>query len=472
MPVESDAGLLAALARAPADAPAIRGDGGDLSYGELRHGLGVWARRLGDAGMEAGTPVAAVSRRRGRLLRAVWTAIHAGVPVLPLHPEQPRIGAILADCGVRQAIVDADVDLPSGIRRLPAAQLDRPDGTPAADPRPAPADAPCLLVATSGTEGRPRVVMHSAGTLAASARATSAAIPLAPGDVWLACLPLIHIGGMMIPLRAALSGACVLLRETFEAVSVVDDLRQSGVSHLSLVPSMLHRVLDTAGPGTPPARLRHVLIGGAALPHALRERATEAGWPVWKTYGMTETCSHVALAGPGQEGLTAVPGAEIDLVRGTEDAEAGWIRIGGSSVMLGYMDRGLAPGHGLDEAGRFVSRDLGRLDPGGQLQVLGRGDDMLNSGGVKIHPAQIEDLMASCPGLRSVAVTARPDPVWGQRVVALYEGDAAPGEIEGWCRDHLPGPIRPREFQRVRRLPLGPSGKILRQRLPALLDPR
>ena len=153
-----------------------------------------------------------------------------------------------------------------------------------------------LVISTSGSEGEPRGVMLSDASLDAAAAAANRHLPLAPGDLWLDCLPLHHIGGLAILWRCARAGAVVLLHDGFAAEAVAADLAHQPVTHLSLVPAMLARLLETSV--VPPPSLRHVMIGGAALSQSLYDKATAAGWPLNPSYGMSETAAQIATWTP------------------------------------------------------------------------------------------------------------------------------------------------------------------------------
>lgn len=321
-----------------------------------------------------------------------------------------------------------------------------------------------LVIATSGSEGTPKAVMLTQGNLDAAAVASNLRLPLSAGDIWLGCLPLHHIGGMAILYRCMRAGATMLLHEGFDATAVWRDVRTQGVTHLSLVPTMLARLLDCAGKQAPPARLRFVLVGGAALPQSLFERAVNAGWPICPTWGMSECAAQAAtlvLAGSnwqsGQVG-TLLPGfvARID--------EGERIHLRGPQLMAGYLNPQCLPGDGLSD-GWLKTSDLGRLDKDGQLTILGRADDMLISGGVKIHPLEIETCLTSCPGVADVAVSALDDSVWGDLLVALVVGTADHESVDGWCRQKLSPAQRPRRILRVEQLPRNAMGKLERAAL-------
>ena len=416
-----------------------------------------------DAAAPAGT-VAVSSADPALIWLAACAASALGRPLMPLDPTlpEPLVTRLLAEAGATLWFGAAPrADLPCCD---PAALLAQPDAAPPPS-RLAPDDI-AVLIATSGSSGQPKAVMLSAGALAASAAASQAKSPLGPGDRWLACLPLFHIGGFAIPLRCAAAGAEAVLHTGFDAAAVWRALAEDGITHLSLVPAMLAALLDVA-PGPPPARLRHVLVGGAALTAELAERGRRAGWPLQPTYGMSETASQIAtlasLPAAWQSGHVGhpLPGVEIALT-----AE-GRLKLRGPMLMAGYATPAHQRGEGLTE-GWFITNDLARITDTGELVVLGRADDVIISGGKKVHPALVEDAVARCPGITAASAAGRPDPVWGEIVTLIYSGPATATDVLAWCRAHVPGPLRPRAAVQVDALPRLPNGKPDRQALRAL----
>lgn len=318
--------------------------------------------------------------------------------------------------------------------------------------------AAALIISTSGSEGQPRPVLLGNGQLDAAAAAANTLLALGPGDLWLNCLPLYHIGGQSILWRCARAAAGVLLHDGFAAEAVTDDLARQPVTHISLVPAMLARLLELGI--RPPPSLRVALIGGAALALPLHEKARAAGWPLYPSYGMTETAALVAVHTPGDgawhPGLVGkpLPGHAIRL-----DGD-GRIALRGPQVMLGYLD-----GSGVDADGWLTTGDLGAIDADGRLTVSGRADDMLISGGSNVHPLTVESCLAACPGVRDVAVTGQPDQVWGDLVVALVVGDATADEVLAHARRQLPSAALPRKLLFVDRLPRNATGKLERPAL-------
>jgi len=443
-----------------------------MDFARLHTHCGERAAALVSNGWQRDEPWAIASRHPSHIAWAAYVSLYCGSALLPLDPRRPGADGLLAECGIQQVCVDGDAPLPREIRRLPTSALEVPGSMPRLASRIAPESAVQLFMSTSGTGGRPRGVMLTGANLAAAVRAARQRTGLGPGDVWLSCLPLFHIGGLSILLRCLEAGAAVLLHEDFEPDRVLGDLGRRQVTHLSLVPAMLARLLEQGRDRPPPTRLRTVLVGGGPLTEGLMERARQAGWPVCPTYGLTENASQVATLGPlprewqaGDMGRP-LPGIRVQIVdpRGEPTGARGRIRLCGPTVMAGYANPGHAPGMGLARDG-FTTSDLGHLDERGHLHVLGRADDMLISGGENIHPAEVEARLSRCPGITDVGVSARADPVWGERLVAVVVGRFESGTLERWCRDHMPGPLRPREFVRVKRLPRNGLGKLDRRGL-------
>jgi O-succinylbenzoic acid--CoA ligase len=348
-------------------------------------------------------------------------------------------------------------------------------------------DPPTLLVQTSGSGGAPRVAMLTDGGLRASATAINARLGLCAGDVWLGVLPRQHIGGLAIGWRCALAGAALVAHEGFDAAAVRAELMDeaAGITHLSLVPPMLARLLDAGA--EPPPWLRVVLLGGQALDPVLARRALAGGWPLVLGYGMTETGSMIASGWVQDDGgvvMTPLPGVELDCpscdprtgtamdaskVRGPQVERSAAVsrplRLRGPMLMAGYADSRRQPGDGLSAGGWLATSDLGCRAPDGTLRVLGRADEVLVIGGVNVLPAEIERRLAAAPGIGEVAVAGVPEPVWGHRLVAVYTGAVDPAALDAWCRTNLPSVERPRGFRRVAGLPVLASGKLDRRAL-------
>jgi O-succinylbenzoic acid--CoA ligase len=292
---------------------------------------------------------------------------------------------------------------------------------------------------------------------------------VASGDAW------------SVPLRAAAAGATVALAgPRFDAASVARALGELAVTHLSLVPAMLHGLL--AAGARPPGSLRAVLLGGAATPPDLTERALAAGWPIALTYGLTEAGSQVTTATPAEvragDRSAGVPltGVEVrirppgDAGEGSDGAPApGRIEVRGDTLFRGYVGEAARP-----PGAWFATGDLGRLDEEGRLEVTGRLRDRIVSGGANIDPAQVEAVLAAHPEVGEAAVVGVPDGRWGQVVAAVVAGEdpGLPARLDPWCRERLSGPRVPRRWEMMDRLPRTATGKVDRARLRVLLAGR
>jgi O-succinylbenzoic acid--CoA ligase len=300
-----------------------------------------------------------------------------------------------------------------------------PDGLPAQ-----PGDA--VVIATSGSSGLPKAVVHTHASLRASALTTSQRLKATPDDVWLACLPLSHIGGLSVVTRSLLTGSRVIVHEKF-TVEGYEAAVQDGATLVSLVHTALTRVDASL--------YRTVLLGGSAAPESLPIN-------VVTTYGMTETGSGVVYDG------TPLEGVDIRI----EDGE---ILIRGAMLMRGYRN---AP-TSIDAEGWLHTGDLGNVAGDGRLHVAGRRGDLIISGGENIWPEPVERVLSTMKEVRDCAIVGLPDPEWGQRVVAILETDGVPqvtvDAVRSVVKEHLPAFMAPRDVKFMR-IPRTASGKIQR----------
>lgn len=313
-----------------------------------------------------------------------------------------------------------------------------------------PADLPAGALAvlfTSGTTGAPRPVALTRRNFEASARASAAMTGLGPSDRWLCCLPLFHVAGLSILTRTALAGATAVLEPAFDTQRVKALLEAGEATVVSLVPTMLNRLRDAGFERAP--GLRAILLGGGPIPDDLFDWAVGAGLPVMPTYGMTETCSQVATAAPGERLARPLPGAEIRigdegeiLVRGPMVAAEGWLRTG----------------------------DRGRLTADGLLAVDGRMDDVIVTGGENVAAAEVEAVLREHAQVADAAVIGVPDPEWGRAVTAFVVTDAGEEELLAHARARLPGYKVPKQVVRIGELPRTASGKVIRAQLESRAD--
>lgn len=331
------------------------------------------------------------------------------------------------------------------------------------------------VVFTSGTSGRPKGAMLTFANHFYSALASAYRVGVLPDDLWLSCLPLYHVGGLAVIWRSCLYGTAVDLHPKFDLTAVNDSLDHKPITLISLVPTMLARLLEsrTVWPET----LRLALIGGAAAAPDLLAQALAAGVPVATTYGLTEAASQVATMRPAD--VRRKPGSVgrpllFTTVRimdedGREQppGEIGEIVVSGPTVMAGYWGETAPAAHTLPTG------DLGYVDADGDLWVVQRRSDLIVTGGENVYPAEVEMALKRHTAVTAACVVGLPDVEWGQVVAAavvIKEGTAVTAaELRQFCREQLAGYKIPRHIFFVPDLPLTASGKIARQEVTQLI---
>ncbi len=308
-----------------------------------------------------------------------------------------------------------------------------------------------LVVPTSGSTGEPRLAVLSRAALAESADAAHTALG-GPGR-WLLALPTTHIAGLQVLVRSIRSGqdpVVVDSAEGFTADSFVQavaslDMAASSLPHYgALVPTQLQRLLDDGASVEALWELEAVLVGGAAVPAALLDRARDAGVTVVRTYGMTETCGGCVYDG------VPLPGIDVAI-----DAN-GRVRIAGPVLFDGYLNDSQPA---LDD-GWFTTSDIGRQVEG-VLHVDGRADSVIVTGGVNVPAEAVERAMLGAAEIDEAIVVGVPDDEWGERVVAMVtaaeaiEVDAVRAALQGV----LPATWLPRDVVTLEALPMLGSGK-------------
>lgn len=334
-----------------------------------------------------------------------------------------------------------------------------------------------LVLPTSGSTGSPRYVALSAAAVLASGAATADRLG-GPGH-WVLALPADHVAGVQVLARAHAAGLGLTAAEpdapftaaSFEALARRSVHGASGARrYVSLVPTQLHRLFVAADDGQRAGldALRGfdaVLVGGAALPHALSTRARAEGIHLVQTYGMTETCGGCVYDG------APLSGVDVRLTDATD--EGGIIEISGPVLALGYVGSPEDPAFFRDKDGRrrFRTRDLGTwTGKPPRLSVLGRADDVIITGGVNVAPAAVEAVVGGTPGVGEVCVIGVPDDEWGQAVVAVVtstrthrDETALVTDLRRRVADSLGRAAVPRRVVVVPELPHRGPGKIDRR---------
>ena len=311
-------------------------------------------------------------------------------------------------------------------------------------------DSPTVLVHTSGSTGKPKPMLVEKRRMQASARITCRFLGLHEGDTALLCMPLDYIAGKMMVVRALTCG--------LQLVSVPPSSHPLSTAHLSILPSRLDfaamvplQVWNSLQVPEERHRLmhiRHLIIGGGAIDQALASQLADFPHQVWSTYGMTETLSHIALRrlnGPeASDWYTPFDGVTLSLT------DEGCLVISAPAV----------------HEGPLVTNDIAELSPPAtadsprRFRILGRKDNVVCSGGIKIQIEEVERLLR--PHLHiPYMITKAPDEKLGEQVVLLTESKTV-GDVLALCRLHLPKYWVPRRILSVDRLPLTETGKPAR----------
>ncbi|MCC6387753.1 MAG: o-succinylbenzoate--CoA ligase [Dehalococcoidia bacterium] len=463
----------------PGATAAVLADGTVLTYAELDARVAGLAAVLETRGIAAGHHVALLALNSLEFVEAVHAVTRLDAVLVPLNARltPAELAYQLENCRARLLLTHAPT---AALAREAAASTETPifelggettgpGGTqPGRSVRTHDPAAPHSIIYTSGTTGRPKGAILTYENFAASAAASAYNMGVLPGDRWLACMPLFHVGGLSIVLRSAIYGTAVVIHPAFDEHAVNRALRDEGVSLLSVVPTMLQRMLDAGALPYPPS-VRGVLVGGGPVTRDLLARALERGLPVLQTYGLSEAASQVTTLSPG-DALTHTGSAGKPLLctRLRIDApagEPGEILVSGVTVTAGYLGNPEATARALRD-GWLHTGDIGRLDPEGFLYVLDRRDDLIVTGGENVYPAEVEGHLLQHPAVEAAAVVGIPDARWGQAVAAALvlrtpsEDPAA--TFDAYLRERIAPYKLPRRYLVTGSLPATASGKIQR----------
>lgn len=400
------------------------------------------------------TDVVAVVLPPPEAAEAIISCWDAGVAVAPADPRAP--GAELRR--FLEELRPTHVHDRDGRHRML-------DGLPTSE-------AVAAVVATSGTTGRPKGVELTWAGLKASSAAVSEAVAAGPGSRWLCCVPLHAVAGLAIVARTWDRQLGLVVHPRFDPDAVMAAADQGGPLHVSLVATMLWRLLER---GARLDRFAHVLLGGGPVPAGLLRRveaagrqAGDAGTHLSTTYGMSETWGGVVHDGH------PLTGVAFRLGQGDE------IELHTPTAMLGYRRHPADTGSAFTSDGWLRTGDVGAIGADGCLAVIDRRSDMVITGGVNVAPSEVEEVLRAHPGVADVCVVGYPDPEWSQRVVAFAvpeEPDRPPplDSLRGFARSQLSAAKLPRQLVLVDAIPRTPGGKprrkALRSSLAGTIDP-
>ncbi len=422
-------------ARAQPDGVAILAPQGAVTWHALDEQLDLAATQLREAGADVRDVVAIDAAADLRTIIIIHAAWRLGICVAPLHP------------GLTETERNRAVEALEDFEPNPG---DRGDASQTA-----------AILWSSGSSGAPRGVALPMRAFTHNAMATAQRLDLRPTDRWLTTLSLAHVGGLTMIARAGHLGAGLVLSDGFSATDFHAVCAAGSVTHASLVPTMLSRLVETGLPA--PRSLRTILLGGAAAAPSLVERAFQLGYPVALTYGMTETGSQIATASP--EETRADPGSVGRPLDGVEVAidEHGEILVQGPTLATHLVGEG---GLRVDADGWLHTGDFGSLGADGALRVGGRLDARIITGGVNVDPLEVERALTLLPNVASACVVGSTDPEWGERVdaaVTLLDPTGAHPTVESVrtaLRETLSAPKLPKRVRVLDALPVSRGGKV------------
>lgn len=484
------------------------------SYGELATHIAAFAKGLRQRGLQPGERVALFLENSAQFIVAYLGVQHAGCVVVLVNTayRQVELAHILADAEVHTCVTGAagvaeliplKDQLPSlqwlvtvePLTVAPPASLEVIDfdvlleegaTSPVALAVPRPEDL-AVLGYTSGTTGRSKGAMLLHRNLLANVKAVTEAWRWTAADRLLLALPLFHTHGLMVGLHGTLyTGASLELHRRFVATDALATLRDdASLTMFFGVPTMYGRLLEESRrTGVKPRELRLWVSGSAPLsPQLFHDIEKDFGTRILERYGMTETIMNTTNPFDGERRPGTVgfpfPGQEARVVdvrtrRHLPQGETGEIEVRGPHVFAGYWRRPDATSESFDSEGWFRTGDLGELDADGYLRITGRARELIISGGFNVYPREVEEVLATHPGVAEVAVLGLPDADYGEQVVAVVvhpPGMHAPDaqELVDWCKDRLASFKKPRRVVFMDSLPRNALGKVQKHLLRARL---
>ena len=315
------------------------------------------------------------------------------------------------------------------------------------------------IINTSATTGKFKSVPVRWSQIEAHVKASAKVLGVEEDDNWLVVLPMFHVSGLSIILRTLYNGTRATIREKFSEQVVLDALENEEVTMVSLVPTVLQRIVDAIKAPT----LRAILLGGEFIPMPLLQECVRRNLPVYKTYGMSETFAQsttfcvqdyphkLASVGYPLDGVT------ID-IRNPDEQGVGEVWLSSPMLMKGYLNK-------EPIQGAFNTDDIGYVDDDGFLYLLNRRKDIIISGGENIYPKEIEDVLYGMDGISECAVIPVSDPKWGQVPVLCVVTDCSEEDILQYLLSRLAKYKVPKQIIYYDMLPKNSMGKILRQKL-------
>ncbi len=446
-------------------------DGEHVGLRELHGQVDALAVTLARNGVDRSRPTLLAAPTSLDFIRCYLALLTVRSPVVLANPSATarELEAQIAAASVSVAITggeatDTLAGLAAGELRAhwPIEGLGAGDGGPlphAGLPRSADV-AVCAF--TSGTTGAPKLTPLRHGDIEASIRSAMTAWRWRRDDVLVHALPMYHQHGLSALHAAVLSGSSLHCLSRFDPERLIDEAEHRRASVIFAVPAMWERIVNAYSAVDAP-RLRLLISGSAPLPATLFERISDVfGQPPLERYGTTESGLNLSnlYDGPRQPGGVGypLPGVEISI-----DQKSGELSVRGPQVFAGY-----AGGTPRAEDDWFPTGDLAEFDPTtGAVTITGRSKDIIITGGMNVHPREVEEVLAHHSTVDAVAVVGVPSKRWGEEVTAFVVSARGftEDELRRWCRRQLSGFKVPKRFHSIEEIPRNPTGKVVRSEL-------
>jgi acyl-CoA synthetase (AMP-forming)/AMP-acid ligase II len=488
----TSAGAIAVAAARTPDQPAVIDELGTLTYGDLHRRANALASSLLAHGVRPGDGVAMMCRNHRGFVDVSTACSRLGAHALYLNTmfaapqltdvvEREDAKAIVYDEEFASVVEHARADRKRFVAWSEGAGEDPriEDLIAAGDPAgvPPPTEPGRVVILTSGTTGAPKGAQRSAAGVAAAAALLSK-IPVRARETTMIAAPLFHSWGLANYTLGVPLASTFVLRRRFDPEGTLEAVARHRATALVVVPVMLQRILELPEEVLDrydASSLRIIAVSGSTLPGPLATRVMDRfGDVLYNLYGSTEV-AWATIATP--EDLRAAPGTAGRPPLGTvvklfdeDDREVPRGQSGRIFVASGLPFEGYTGGETKATIGELMSSgDVGHFDAAGRLFVDGRDDDMIISGGENLFPSEVEDLLASHPAVREVAVLGVEDAEWGQRlkaVVALHDdAELSEQELKAYVKDNLAAFKVPRDVEFVDALPRNATGKVLKREL-------
>ncbi len=476
------ADILAERARGRADHPAIEDGARTVTYAELEAQVSESAANLQAVGIVAGDIVAVMLPDSADHLVVLCALARAGAVILSLNgaSSPDELARSLTSMPVKAAITGVPVLPVADLRRLAVQEIRRPAPAPFVPPGVG-GDDPVMLIQSSGTTGAPKSFVRSHADIGAWIGRYARAQGWNPADRCLSLTAMSFNVGRNISIGMLHVGATVVVNHARSLDELADAVREKRITYLKLTPSHLGPLIDyAAGKGLLFPGLRAMVVGSAPVTHQQRLLARERLTPnLMEQLGANEA-GLLAFATPADQDAypdavgRVVEGVEAQIVdvddRSLPAGEVGLVRYRGAGFPTAYLDDPEATARTFRD-GWFYPGDLAALNDEGYLFFKGRADDVINSGGVKFYPSEVETALLAHPAVAEAAVFAWPHKRHGQIAAAcvVTRAPLAPRDLAAFCAKRIAGYKVPQVILPLPEMPRNPMGKIMKSRLKDIL---